>query len=139
LAAEQTPHSGAARRMKKTEKEEAFNSSRLGYASWTMPACILWTKIALIICKHAMAYTTATTARNVMQHGDSKRVYTWRHDSCICSSELLVLEQKQDRKLTRKSEVLKSVTVKNVVFWNIKPYFVLHRRHVTFPLQSSFS
>jgi hypothetical protein len=26
--------------------------------------------------------------------------------------------------------------MKNVVFWNIKPQFVLHRRHITSPLQS---
>jgi hypothetical protein len=28
-------------------------------------------------------------------------------------------------------------TMKNAVFWDIKPQFVLHRRHVTSPLQSS--
>jgi hypothetical protein len=27
--------------------------------------------------------------------------------------------------------------MKNVVFWHIKPQFVLHRRHITSPLQSS--
>jgi hypothetical protein len=26
--------------------------------------------------------------------------------------------------------------MKNVVFWDIKPQFVLHRRHITSPLQS---
>jgi hypothetical protein len=30
-------------------------------------------------------------------------------------------------------------TMKNVVFWDIKPQFVLHRRHITSPLQSSAS
>jgi hypothetical protein len=34
-------------------------------------------------------------------------------------------------------EVSRAMTVKNAVFWDIKPKFVLHRRHVTFPLQSS--
>jgi hypothetical protein len=29
--------------------------------------------------------------------------------------------------------------MKNVVFWGIKPQFVLHRRHITSPLQSPAS
>jgi hypothetical protein len=29
--------------------------------------------------------------------------------------------------------------MKNVVFWDIKPQFVLHRRHITSPLQSPAS
>jgi hypothetical protein len=29
--------------------------------------------------------------------------------------------------------------MKNVVFWDIKPQFVLHRRHITSPLQSPVS
>jgi hypothetical protein len=29
--------------------------------------------------------------------------------------------------------------MKNVVFWEIKPQFVLHRRHITSPLQSPVS
>jgi hypothetical protein len=36
-------------------------------------------------------------------------------------------------------EVLKAVTVKNVAFRDIKPQFVLHRRHITSPLQSPAS
>jgi hypothetical protein len=36
-------------------------------------------------------------------------------------------------------EVFTAVTMKNVVFWDIKPQFVLHRRHITPPLQSSDS
>jgi hypothetical protein len=31
------------------------------------------------------------------------------------------------------------MTVKNVVFWDIKPQFVLYSRHVTSPLQSPAS
>jgi hypothetical protein len=30
-------------------------------------------------------------------------------------------------------------SLKNVVFWDIKPQFVPHRRHITSPLQSSIS
>jgi hypothetical protein len=33
-------------------------------------------------------------------------------------------------------EVFTAVTMKNVVFWDIKTQFVLHRRHITSPLQS---
>jgi hypothetical protein len=31
------------------------------------------------------------------------------------------------------------LTMKNVVFWDIKPQFVPHRRHITSPLQSPAS
>jgi hypothetical protein len=34
-------------------------------------------------------------------------------------------------------EVFTAVTVKNVVFCDIKPQFVFHRRHITSTLQSS--
>jgi hypothetical protein len=33
-------------------------------------------------------------------------------------------------------EAFTAVTMKNVVFWDIKKQFVLHRRHITSPLQS---
>jgi hypothetical protein len=33
-------------------------------------------------------------------------------------------------------EVFTAVTMKNVVFWDIKPQFLLHRRHITSLLQS---
>jgi hypothetical protein len=36
-------------------------------------------------------------------------------------------------------EVYTAVTMKNVVFWDIKPHFVLHRKHITSPLQSPAS
>jgi hypothetical protein len=32
-------------------------------------------------------------------------------------------------------EVFTAVTMKNVIFWDIKPQIVLHRGHVTSPLQ----
>jgi hypothetical protein len=34
-------------------------------------------------------------------------------------------------------EVFTAVTTKNVVLWDIGTQFVLHRRHITSPLQSS--
>jgi hypothetical protein len=34
-------------------------------------------------------------------------------------------------------EVFTAVTMKKVVFWDIKPQFVLHRRHITSPLGTS--
>jgi hypothetical protein len=33
-------------------------------------------------------------------------------------------------------EVFTAVTIKNVVLWDIKTHFVLHRRHITSPLHS---
>jgi hypothetical protein len=36
-------------------------------------------------------------------------------------------------------EVFTAVTMKNVVFWDIKSQFVLHRRHITSPLERSAS
>jgi hypothetical protein len=33
-------------------------------------------------------------------------------------------------------EVLKAETMKNVVFWDIKTEFLLHRRHMASPLQT---
>jgi hypothetical protein len=33
-------------------------------------------------------------------------------------------------------EVFTAVTMKYVIFWDIKTQFVLHRRHITSPLQS---
>jgi hypothetical protein len=38
-----------------------------------------------------------------------------------------------------KFEVFAAVTMKNVVFWDIKVQFVLHRGHITSPLQSTAS
>jgi hypothetical protein len=34
-------------------------------------------------------------------------------------------------------EVVTVVTTKNAVFWDIKTQFILHRRHIASPLQSS--
>jgi hypothetical protein len=36
-------------------------------------------------------------------------------------------------------EVFAGVTMKNSVFWNMRNQFVLHRRHITSPLQISSS
>jgi hypothetical protein len=33
-------------------------------------------------------------------------------------------------------EMIAAVTMKNVVFWDIKTLFVPHRRHITSPLQT---
>jgi hypothetical protein len=41
--------------------------------------------------------------------------------------------------LSIRFEVFTAVTMKNVVFWDIKTQFVLHRRHITSPLQSPAS
>jgi hypothetical protein len=34
-------------------------------------------------------------------------------------------------------EVFTAVTRKNVIFWDIKTQFILHRRNITSPLQST--
>jgi hypothetical protein len=36
-------------------------------------------------------------------------------------------------------EVFTAVAMKNVVFWDIKTQFILHREHITFLLQSPAS
>jgi hypothetical protein len=36
-------------------------------------------------------------------------------------------------------EVFTAVTMNNVIFWDIKPQFVRHRKHITSPLQSPAS
>jgi hypothetical protein len=38
--------------------------------------------------------------------------------------------------LIARLDVFMAVTMKNVVFWDIKTQFVLHRRHIKSPLQS---
>jgi hypothetical protein len=41
--------------------------------------------------------------------------------------------------LYSEQEAFTAVTMKNVVLWDIETQFVLHRRHITSPLQSSAS
>jgi hypothetical protein len=41
--------------------------------------------------------------------------------------------------LSVRLEVFTAVTMKNCVLWVIKTQFVLHRRHITYPLQSPAS
>jgi hypothetical protein len=36
-------------------------------------------------------------------------------------------------------EASTAATMKNVIFWDIKAQFILHRRHITSPLQSQAS
>jgi hypothetical protein len=49
-------------------------------------------------------------------------------------------KEHQMRRLIRwegvRFEAFTAVTMKNVVFWDMKTQFVLHRRHITSPLQS---
>jgi hypothetical protein len=49
--------------------------------------------------------------------------------------ENLVSSQPVKKSLVR-FEVLTAVTMKNVVFWDIKPQIVLHRRNIISPIQS---
>jgi hypothetical protein len=52
---------------------------------------------------------------------------------------LLYMVEVRRKILCVKFEVFTAVTMKNVVFWDIKTQFVLHRRHITSPLQSPAS
>jgi hypothetical protein len=44
-----------------------------------------------------------------------------------------------DKQQQVRFNVFTAVTMMNVVFWDIKTQFILHRRHITSPLQSSGS
>jgi hypothetical protein len=46
---------------------------------------------------------------------------------------------RQEKETYVRFEVFTAVTMKNYVFWDIRTQFVLHRRHITSPLQSSAS
>jgi hypothetical protein len=59
-----------------------------------------------------------------VKHGDS-------------SVELSSLNKSRNNMNIIKLQVFTAVTMKNIVFWDIKTQFVLHRRHITTPLQSS--
>jgi hypothetical protein len=49
---------------------------------------------------------------------------------------LLLSSEATETSATRRFEVITVATMKNAVSWDIKPYFVLHRRHNTSPLQN---
>jgi hypothetical protein len=51
--------------------------------------------------------------------------------------KILTLEMQRTNNILEfvNSEVFTAVTMKNVVFLDIKPQFELHRRHITSPLQ----
>jgi hypothetical protein len=57
-----------------------------------------------------------------------------RCPSILIFSIELVIETKQDTLV--RFEAFTAVTMKDAVFWDIKTQFVLHRGHITSPLQS---
>jgi hypothetical protein len=61
--------------------------------------------------------------------------YTFIHFS-VTTSILTASLNKQTKYKVVRFEVFTAVTMKNAVFWDIKTQFVLHRRHITSPLQS---
>jgi hypothetical protein len=63
--------------------------------------------------------------------GYKNPVCTAQETHCVSTTESSLLM------LYVSFEVFTAVTMKNVVFWDIKTQFVLHRRHITYPLQSS--
>jgi hypothetical protein len=52
---------------------------------------------------------------------------------------LLFIFPQQNNSACVRFEVFTAVTMKSVVFWGIRTQFVIHRRHITSPLQSSAS
>jgi hypothetical protein len=71
----------------------------------------------------------------------SRAAYSSLNVDAVCSSETSVdFEQFRGNILQNvRLEVFTAVTMKNVVFWDIKAQFVLHRRHITSLLQSPAS
>jgi hypothetical protein len=83
-------------------------------------------------CKmdHGSAEDRASHARKPLIPG--KRISELRKS--IKVNVVVLIHEKHVR-----CEVFTAVTMKTVVFWNIKTHFVLHRRHITSPLQSPAS
>jgi hypothetical protein len=80
---------------------------------WTMPSCGMWYCVARV-------RTDVSEERNASTD--------WKES----------VRQDQRKRYVR-FDVFTALTMKNGVFWYIKPQFVLHRRHITFPLQSPAS
>jgi hypothetical protein len=55
------------------------------------------------------------------------------------NSKIMFSRNTERRKMNKKCriKVYTAVNMKNAVFWDIKTQFVLHRRHITSPLQRS--
>jgi hypothetical protein len=56
-----------------------------------------------------------------------------------CPVVRALVKRKTDTSDDVRFDVFTAETMKNGVFWDIKPHFVLHRRHITSPLQSPAS
>jgi hypothetical protein len=59
-------------------------------------------------------------------------------EAVVSESKMSPLSSNYVRRYVR-FEVFTAVTMKNGVFWDMKTQFVLHRRHITSPLQISAS
>jgi hypothetical protein len=70
---------------------------------------------------------------------DIASIYCWVKQGKFRDDEALVQGSKPEPWKHVRFEVFTAVTMKNVVFWDINPQFVLHRRHITSPLQSPAS
>jgi hypothetical protein len=66
-----------------------------------------------------------------------KTVVVWDIKNPVCTSQEIhyVSAIEPSRLILYRFEVLTAVTMKNVVFWDIKTQFVPQRRHITSPLQ----
>jgi hypothetical protein len=78
---------------------------------------------------------------NVLQHNNTVVLLAAKTPSLIIYLRILKheihLNNRNRKYAVVRSEVFMAVTMKNVVFWDIRTQFVPHRRHITSPLQSS--
>jgi hypothetical protein len=84
---------------------------------------------------------TRTTRRNIPEDGILQGHGLENLKSYNHGFSLIILAQNMNNVQMNlfhqvRFEVSTAVTMKNVVFWDIKTQFVLHRRHITSPLQS---
>jgi hypothetical protein len=64
-------------------------------------------------------------------------MFTWKDNSSMWIMETAARGGENTECRYVRFEVSTAVTMKNGVFWDIKPQFILHRRHITSPLESS--
>jgi hypothetical protein len=80
-----------------------------------------------------LVYCLQTSSNNLIYWAKHRRHTA--QQSAHAATELAPSACSSSRAYVR-FEVFMAATMKNVVFWDIKPQFVLQRRHITSPLQS---
>jgi hypothetical protein len=69
----------------------------------------------------------------------AKHLHVSNPQLCYCRDKRLRFQGIQTTVSYVRFEVFTAVTMKKVVFWDIKTQSVPHRRHITYQLQSSAS